>query len=123
VGDQVGGIRELAPEAADDVAVGLAEGMGDPVVAIGGEHLREPLRHLQARVRKLDRVEGDRLLDLRDLESEPLVTRPPDLLDLLAGGLLVLEPPTPMFAPARRRCHQPTLPPQPPISRVRDRTR
>ena len=33
-GDEVGRVLELAPKAADDVSVGLAEGVADPLVAI-----------------------------------------------------------------------------------------
>jgi hypothetical protein len=74
--------------------------VGDPVVAIGAEDLRELPRRLQSRLRKLDRLERNRLLDLGDLEAEPLVNRLGRCLERAAVGLLVLEPPAPMLAPA-----------------------
>jgi hypothetical protein len=73
--------------------------VGDPVVGVSAEDLGELLRDLQTRLRQLDRVQRNRLLDLRDLEAEALVNRPPDALDLLAGGLLVLPSPSPVLAP------------------------
>jgi len=102
VGDEVGRARVFTAKSPDDVAVGLAQGVCDPVVALGREHRRELLRRLQARLGELNRLERDRLLDLIDLEAEPVRDRPCDSLDLIARGLLVLVAPAPPGAAAVR---------------------
>ena len=58
--DQVGRIGKLAAEPAHDVAVGLAEGMAEPLVAVVAEQVA--WRRLEARLGQLNRIRRNRLL-------------------------------------------------------------
>src|SRR5919197_5286191 len=64
VRDEVRRIVDLPAKAADDVAVGLAQRMRYPLVAIAGEDLTEGTRRLDPRRRQIDRFERHRLLHL-----------------------------------------------------------
>ena len=68
--DQVGRSLEAAAEAADDVAVGAAHGMPDPIRRRVAEDLRERLRRPQPGRRDVDRLERHRLLDPVAAEAE-----------------------------------------------------
>jgi hypothetical protein len=102
-GDQVRRVLELAAEPADDVAVRLAERVRGAVVAVGAEEAGERRRRLDPRLAQLDPVEGDRLVDPLDLETEPLVDRLRCGLEPRPVRLLVLPAPAPVLAPASRR--------------------
>ncbi len=54
--DQVRGIWELAAEAADDIAVALAECPGDALVGVGREEVAESRRRPQPRLGNLDGI-------------------------------------------------------------------
>ena len=95
--DEVGGVLDLPPHAADDVAVGLAERVRDAVVRIRGEDRRDHLRSAQARPRQLDRLERDRLLG-RLAEPEALADPGRRRLEVGRRRLLVLIPPAPVLA-------------------------
>jgi hypothetical protein len=98
--DQVRRVLELAAKAADDVAVGLSECVGDAVVAVDREQVAELARCLQPRLGEDDLIERDGLLDLVDLEPEPLVDRLRDPLKRAPVGLLVLVAPPPVLEAA-----------------------
>jgi hypothetical protein len=104
-GDEVGWIGELAPEAAHDVAVRLAERVADPVVTVVAEDRRDRVGRSQPGGRELDIVERHRILDLAP-EPEPLANPLRRLLQLPPRGLLVLEPPAPVLAAAGGGAYQ-----------------
>jgi hypothetical protein len=64
VRDEVWGVRELAPEAAHDVAVGLAQSVREAIVALVAEDLGQRVGRAKAGRRELDLVDRDRLCDL-----------------------------------------------------------
>jgi hypothetical protein len=66
-------------------------------MALGGEHRGELLGRREPRFGQLDGLERDGLLDLADLEAEPLRDRLGYPLDLIARGLLVLVSPAPVL--------------------------
>jgi hypothetical protein len=106
VGDQVGRVVDLTAKAPDDVAVGLAESMGDPLVWIRAEQVGQRGRWLDPRRRQLDRLQGDRLLDLLAAEPELLPDPRRGGRELGPRGLAILEPPAPVLAPAGCRPYQ-----------------
>jgi hypothetical protein len=59
--DEVWWMRKLAPEAAHDVAVGLAESVREAVVALVAEDRGQRIRRLQARRRELDLLDRKRV--------------------------------------------------------------
>jgi hypothetical protein len=72
----------------------------DAVVAVDREQVAELARRRQPRLGQLDLIERDGLLDLIDLEPEPLVNRTRDPLERPAVGLLVLVSPAPVLEAA-----------------------
>ena len=74
-GDQVGGVRELAAEAADDVAVGLSESVRNALVALVAEQPVEGPGSPQPRRSQLDLAQRDRLLHRGAAEAEALPDR------------------------------------------------
>jgi hypothetical protein len=57
MGDEVGRVVDLSAEAANDVAVRLAERVRDALVRIAAEPAGECRRRLEPRGRQLDRVQ------------------------------------------------------------------
>jgi hypothetical protein len=74
--------------------------MGDALIRIGAKQPSEGGRRLDPGLAKLDRIQRDRLLDLRGPEPELLADPGGRGLELPAAECLVLEPPAPMLAPA-----------------------
>ncbi len=75
LGDDVGGVLELAAEAADDVAVGLAERVDGAVVGVAGADRGERVRGLDTRRRAAgaaSRRTG--CSTLAELDAEPLAS-------------------------------------------------
>ena len=99
-GDQVGRVGKLASEAADDVAVGLAQPVRDALVAPVAEQARERPGRLQPRAAELDLLQPDRLRDRGAAEAEALRGRGGGRLQLRPRGPLVLIPPPPVLEPS-----------------------
>jgi hypothetical protein len=92
----------VAAKSANDVAIGLAERVRDAVVAVGRKQVAEIAGRLQPRLGQLDLLERDRLLDLVDLESEPLTDRRRYRFQRRPVRLLGLVPPPPVLEASRR---------------------
>ena len=97
-GDDVRRAGELAAEAADDVAVGLAERVRGAVVVVGAAEVRERAGRLDPRRAQLDRVQRDRLGDLLAPEPEPLADAGRRRFELLAPERRGLPAPAPVLA-------------------------
>jgi hypothetical protein len=100
MGDEVGRVVDLSAEAANDVAVRLAERVRDALVRIGAEPAGECRRRLEPRGRQLDRVQRQRLLDLVAAEAEASANLVGGRRQSAAGELRALEPPAPVLAAA-----------------------
>jgi hypothetical protein len=98
-------VRELAPEAAHDVAVGLAEGVREAIVALVAEDRGQRVGCPQARGRELDLLDWNRVFDIA-AEAEPLANSLRRLLQLRPRRLLLLEAPTPVLAAPGRGAYQ-----------------
>jgi hypothetical protein len=99
-GDQVRWVLELPAKAAHHVAVGLAQRVRDPLVALVREEVAEAPRRLQPRRPQLDRLQRHRLLDLA-AEAEPLPNALRRRSQLLARRLLILVSPAPVLEASR----------------------
>src|SRR6185437_1497809 len=85
-----------AVEAADDVAVGLAQGARDPLVLAVGEEVAEGVRPFQPRRPHLDLVQRHRSPHLA-AEAEPRPDPFRRLRQLRGARRLVLVPPPPVL--------------------------
>ncbi len=102
-GDEVGGVREVPPEAAHDVGVRAAPRVHRARVGVGGADLRERRRRHNARRRQARLLQRHRLLHLeRPLPPEVRREAAGRGAHLLGGHLLVLVPPPPVAASALR---------------------
>ena len=90
-------MADLTAEAADDVAVGLAERVGNALAMIRGDDLSERAGRLEPRWWQLDPVERHRLRRLAP-EPEPLADVGRRRPQIRERRLLVLEPPAPVLA-------------------------
>ena len=99
--DEVGWVLDLAAEAPDDIAIGLAEPVRDTLAAVCGDDCGEPARRLEPRRPELDPLERQRLLGI-PAEPEPGANPGRRRGQLGGRGLLVLIPPAPVLARTRR---------------------